>query len=145
MEFDRNMLAYCGLYCLQCSFKAAYEENDLSHLESLPPRLAPVEPVDLAQYNCECCKGHSICGPCKIRPCASAKNIDSCADCESFPCDYTNTFASDGLPHHFEAVQNLKHIRSHGAEQWFESLRPRLACHCGQRQTWYYKCPQHSQ
>jgi hypothetical protein len=30
--FDKNLLAYCGLYCGQCSFKTAHGEQDTAHI-----------------------------------------------------------------------------------------------------------------
>ena len=141
-EFDSYMLAYCGLYCLQCSGKLAYEENDRKHLENIA--FAWAKKKDLAEYNCECCKGRSICGHCEIFPCASEKDIDSCADCADFPCEHVTAFENDGMPHHKTAVANLRTIKKEGAAAWFAKLSPPLICHCGQRQSWYYTCPLHS-
>lgn len=140
MPFERNMLAYCGLYCEQCSFKTAHDEQDPKHLAHIP---YPFTQKDLTEYNCGGCKGYCICGPCKIRPCASAKNIVSCADCGSFPCEHIDSFANDGMPHHRNAIDNLNHIRKYGLEAWYEALKPSLKCQCGERQTWYYTCPLH--
>lgn len=138
--FNKNMLAYCGLYCEQCSFKAAHDEQSLKHLEPIP---YPFTQRDLSDYNCEGCKGYCICGACKIKPCASARAIDSCADCDSFPCEHINAFATDGLPHHKIAVENLHHIHKNGVEAWFKTVQPLLKCDCGEKQTWYYTCPAH--
>jgi hypothetical protein len=144
MKPDTHMLAYCGLYCEQCSFKAAYEENDIKHLKHTPSCLKKTGTAGLSQYACECCKGYSICGPCKIRDCASVRNIDSCADCADFPCAHINAFEDDGLPHHANAINDLRSIRIRGFDKWFESLAPELNCACGERQSWYYKCMRHN-
>jgi hypothetical protein len=140
MEFNKKFLAYCGLYCRQCSFKAAHDEQDARHLESIPYKFIQ---RPLSDYNCEGCKGFCICGPCKIKECASSKNIDSCADCAVFPCRYTESFANDGMPHHKSAVENLYNIRKYGIDRWFKSIARSLQCKCGAAQSWYYKCREH--
>ena len=140
MPFELKMLAYCGLYCEQCSFKAAHDEQTVKHLENIPyafPRRG------LSVYNCECCKGFCICGPCKIKPCAEGKNITSCAECNDFPCEHIRAFAQDGMPHHAKAVENLHEIRAHGIVAWFAKIKPSLKCGCGKKQIWYYICPLH--
>lgn len=140
MPIDIHMLAYCGLYCEQCAFKAAHDEQSDQHLTQIP---YPFTQKDLSAYNCECCKGFCICGPCKIRPCASAKGLDCCAECSDFPCDHINAFSDDGMPHHAKAVANLHYIRQYGMDAWYKQIEPALACTCGTKQTWYYTCPLH--
>ncbi len=141
VRIDKHMLAYCGLYCAQCSFKTAHDEGDEKHLEAIP---YPFARRDLSEYNCECCKGRCICGPCAIRPCASEKGLDCCADCATFPCETIRAFENDGMPHHAQAFGNLKSIREKGLHAWFEALEPTLRCACGEKQTWYHTCPKHS-
>lgn len=134
------MLAYCGLYCEQCSFKTAHDEQDKKHLENIPYKFVQ---KDLSEYNCGGCKGYCICGACKIKECASLKNIDSCAECKIFPCENIKKFENDGMPHHKKGVENLKKIRQYGIEAWFLELEPLLKCRCGKKQSWYYSCPLH--
>lgn len=141
MKFNKKMLAYCGLYCEQCSFKRAHDENNAEHLKDIPYKFVQ---KDLSEYNCGGCKGYyCICGVCKIKPCASAKNIDSCADCKNFPCEHITAFENDGMPHHKNAVENLNKIRQYGVEAWFRDLAPLLRCSCGKKQSWYFSCPEH--
>lgn len=143
MDFDLKMLAYCGLYCEQCSSRVAVAERDPAHLELFLAKYRETRP-ELSDWECEGCKGRNICGPCAIKDCAAAKGFGSCADCDSFPCDAVSTFETDGWAHHREAVDNLRGIRERGAEAWFEDLKPSLRCHCGRRQSWYRQCPKHS-
>lgn len=144
MGFDVKMLAYCGLYCEQCSARVAFLEQNAKHLEYFPAKYK-VERPTLSNYDCEGCKGRNICGPCTIKSCASTKNIESCAECNSFPCATLEAFGSDGVPHHGQAIKNLQHIRLSGNEAWFENIGPTLRCHCGERQSWYYVCPLHGE
>ncbi len=142
LVFDKKMLAFCGLYCAQCSFKLAHDENDRKHLANIPYQF---EQKDLSSYHCEGCKGYCICGVCNIKPCALTKQIDSCADCDRFPCDHIQAFEQDGMPHHKDAIENLRNIRRYGVAQWFHTfIKPSLRCeHCGERQSWYYACATH--
>ncbi|MCD8138674.1 MAG: DUF3795 domain-containing protein [Planctomycetaceae bacterium] len=143
MKFDPKMLAYCGIYCEQCSARVAFTERDWKHLEMFPSRFTAGRP-DLSEYDCEGCKGRNLCGPCGIKDCASGRNLDSCADCGEFPCAMLVAFETDGIPHHRWAVDNLRRIRAHGLEAWFAAFRPALRCDCGQRQSWYHTCPVHT-
>ncbi len=137
--FNPRMLAYCGIYCQQCSFKIAAQTGDLQHLQALPFEV----PFDLTAPACESCKGKSICGPCAIRDCASSKAFQSCADCPDFPCDHTRIYDNPAMLHHRQAIENLQHIRAIGPEKWFEELNKNLRCPCGNPKTWYYSCPNH--
>ncbi len=143
MEFERNKLAYCGLYCEQCSCRVAVAEQDFRHLEPLPAKYRESRPR-LSDYDCEGCKGRNLCGPCGIKDCASPRNIEHCGECAEFPCERLEAFGSDGRPHHAGALENLRSIRESGVEAWFEELRPALQCHCGKRKSWYCGCPEHS-
>lgn len=139
--FNKDMLAYCGLYCELCSFKTAHDERDPRHLDAVPYAF---ERQALGAYDCENWKGHCICGPCAIKDCASQKDIDSCADCADFPCVFIAEFETDGKPHHREGIGNLRMIRARGTDAWFAAIAPTLRCAaCGQKQSWYYRCDQH--
>lgn len=143
MDFSMEMLAYCGLYCEQCSVRTAYAEQDCKHLERFPARYKK-DRMDLADCDCEGCKGRNLCGPCKIKDCAKLRDIDTCAECPDFPCAVLGEFGNDGIPHHAKALENLRSIRERGIESWFATLTPALRCHCGERQSWYYLCPAHT-
>ncbi|MDL2319109.1 DUF3795 domain-containing protein [Eubacteriales bacterium OttesenSCG-928-A19] len=141
-KYDPGMLAYCGIYCDLCSFRVAHNEQDRGHLDNIPARY---ERKDLSEYDCDGCKGaNCICGGCDMKGCAQARGIDSCADCDSFPCEIIERFGTDGTPHHHDALKNLHAIREKGTEAWFAAMRPALRCACGNRQSWYHTCPEHS-
>lgn len=143
--FDINKLAYCGLYCSQCSFVVAYETNNRDHLLSLPQRYDKFKQADLSEHgSCKGCKGENLCGDCEIKDCAVEKGIDCCADCKTFPCEIILIFANDGTPHHAEAFNNLNKIKADGKENWFDEYKTSLNCACGERLSWYYKCPVHN-
>lgn len=143
MEFEMKMLAYCGLYCEQCSARLAAIEKDWRHVEAIPSKFGRKR-TELDEYFCEGCKGDNICGPCDIKECAVAKGVNSCAECGDFPCARIDEFESNGYPHHKQGVENLRRIREDGVTAWFADLEPSLRCHCGKRQSWYHTCPDHS-
>ena len=142
MKFDMAMLAYCGIYCEQCSVRTAAMEQNVMHIEHFPAKFN-VDPSNLSEYACEGCKGRNLCGPCKIKDCAVAKGLESCASCANFPCSSIDAFGNDDIPHHHEAIENLKKIRSAGLASWFENMSRKLRCHCGERLSWYHACPNH--
>lgn len=139
MEFKENLLAYCGIYCGQCSFKVAFETNNRAHLLAKPAKYNDMKQAPLEACFCEGCKGENICGDCQIKDCASAKGYLSCADCENFPCTLIDNFAKDGIPHHSWGVENLHIIREKGVHKWFENFQNKLTCNCGGQFSWYYK------
>ncbi|MCC8180876.1 MAG: DUF3795 domain-containing protein [Planctomycetes bacterium] len=143
-DFDKSMLAYCGLYCEQCSVRTAWVEQDACHLDNFPAKFKTGK-GDLSDYACEGCKGNNLCGPCRIKDCAAPKGLDSYADCAAFPCQYLNEFENDGIPHHRAALENHRRIRADGVKSWFAWLKPALQCRCGKRQSWYYVCQDHAE
>ena len=142
MSIDMRLLAYCGLYCEQCSARSAFLERDPRHLDAFPSQYRKAR-GDLSDYDCEGCKGRNLCGPCVIKDCASPRGFDHCGECPDFPCEKLAAFENDGMRHHAEAVENLRNIRENGRDAWFETLEPALQCHCGKRKSWYLGCPDH--
>ena len=154
MEFDADKLAYCGIYCPECSFVAAYETGKREHLLAMPERYDEYKQATLSEVgNCPGCKLDNLCGDCDIKDCARSQgqqsmapkkeDIDSCAECAKFPCEKVLAFGNDGVPHHRQALENLMTISAIGKESWFEGFRKNLECDCGERLSWYYKCPIH--
>ncbi|MGE4302290.1 MAG: DUF3795 domain-containing protein [Victivallaceae bacterium] len=136
------MLGYCGIYCEQCSATLPVDEQSPKYTRDFPyPQLLGKTPA----HHCDGCKSDDCwCSTCTFKSCAMSKAIDSCAECDSFPCEHMVAFSNDGIPHHKSAVENLRAIREHGIDFWYENLKPALKCHCGERQFYYYTCPIHS-
>ena len=144
MNYSHSEMAFCGIYCLQCSFRSAYESNDVKHILPMPSNYDHLKNMALSEFACEGCKGTNICGDCDIRNCAVAKNLNHCAECSAFPCEYIERFQHDGTPHHEKAVENLYAIKAVGIDAWFSGFVKSLTCECGERQSWYCQCPLHS-
>lgn len=139
MEFDVGKLAYCGIYCAQCSFATAYETGNRAHLLAMPEKYDKFKNDELSECACGGCKAENICGDCAIKDCAAEKAVDCCADCPGFPCETLLAFANDGVPHHKAAVENLEAISAVGSEEWFKDFSANLQCDCGERLSWYYR------
>lgn len=135
-----NHIAYCGLYCPQCSFQTAAESGDLRHLLAMPERYDKLKGLSAEECACKGCKLDDFCGPCPMKDCASEKGYISCADCEGFPCAHTTAFESDGVPHHAQAIRSLREIQEEGYEKWTARRAARTHCGCGKRQSWYHTC-----
>ncbi len=114
MEFDPSKLAYCGLYCPQCSFLVACETRNMRHVANMPEKYARFRDMRFEELACGGCKGANNCGPCGIKDCAEQKSVAHCAACGRFPCETLLAFAADGVPHHAAALENLKTIRAVG-------------------------------
>ncbi|NLT57872.1 MAG: DUF3795 domain-containing protein [Clostridiales bacterium] len=134
-------LAYCGIYCPVCSFRVACETGDRAHLLGMPAKYDPFKEGDLADCRCEGCKQDASCGPCAIKDCAQDRDLAHCGDCGDFPCEVLLAFQHDGIPHHFEAVQNLHQIRDGGIDRWLAEAARRAVCNvCGGRRSFYHRC-----
>lgn len=125
---DRKYACYCGLYCENCAVKVKvepaskvlYQEMNKLGFEEIMPYFPngdkfwsflkgmSVEGV------CISCKAGSGNPACKIRLCAKEKNVDMCAFCNSYPCEYFTEF--------FEGYPMLKQdnsiLREKGWESW---------------------------
>lgn len=94
---EKDLGAYCGLYCGTCPMYTGGK--------------------------CTGCKGPTEtladhCKSCQMRPCAQAKGIKSCAECNAFPCAKTNKMHESGKPMGQAAAANCKAIQEIGYTQW---------------------------
>ena len=76
--------SYCGFDCAKCPVYIASHTNDINDKKSILEKYHMNENVycdGCESKNCE----DSICGTCKIRKCASSKNIKNCGWCKVYP------------------------------------------------------------
>ena len=88
-------ISVCGLNCAKCKVRERGE--------------------------CAGCRGpleQQWSGDCTFRPCAKAKGHHYCFECDSFPCDKLEAFASDGYEHHRLTVENMKAMKAMGLKNW---------------------------
>jgi len=137
----KKVLASCGIYCPECSFKVAYETQNRAHLTAMPKAFDKFKNLDLDQFNCEGCTPENKSADCRIKQCAMARKLEHCGQCDEFPCALINNFAADGKPHHKKAKEHLEYVRKHGLGKFIEEKEKQIKCACGEKLSWYMtKC-----
>ena len=125
---DKKHACYCGLYCKNCAVKVKvepaakvlYQEMKTLGFDQIMSFFPDGEKFWLflksmtTEGVCISCKDGSGNPACKIRLCAKEKNVEMCALCESYPCEYFTDL--------FEGYPTLKHdnsiLRENGWESW---------------------------
>ena len=136
-------IAYCGLYCGACKIFMATSENDLDDIATQTK--IPVE--YLACNGCRSDKINLCCMNCGIRRCCVSKKINSCNECEEFPCKIvtkklqTTHQGEKKFAYRYEIEKNLRLLQELGMEKGLEKLNERWRCDCGGRIQFYaYTC-----
>ena len=134
---NRNLEAYCGLYCGSCpvylkEFDSSLVQAVLEHFE-----------CSEADLDCHGCRAETIslsCRDCDRRDCAQSKGFDSCSACPEMPCDLQKNFR---LPHASEILPNLEALRDRGSSTWLAEQAEQWRCTtCGRIGSWYEQaCP----
>jgi hypothetical protein len=94
---EMSMIAYCGLHCEKCSAFLATLHND----DDLRAKVAKewsemyLIPVKAEDINCTGCRSDGVKSQycerlCRIRLCAQGREVQTCADCDWFPCEHLN-------------------------------------------------------
>jgi hypothetical protein len=99
----KTLAAPCGLYCGVCS--------DLV--------------LDGVCHGCACdcgqCTAGAHCTACYIYRCLTERGLESCAECDDFPCTRIVQFAYDPIWRtHLPVLENLRRIRRIGVEAWLD-------------------------
>ena len=115
---NEAMIAYCGLNCSTCQIYLASIEEDIIHKTSKKERISKGITKSLSAIFqakdtpvCNGCKTENgrlcySCKSCKIRECAKAKEINSCADCTEYACKKLDDF----FKHNPSAKNNLAKV-----------------------------------
>jgi hypothetical protein len=97
-EIPMKDMAYCGLVCGECPIFLATREPDAGKRwrmrieiarkcnEHYGVRYGPEDITDCDGCTAESGRLFQGCRDCKIRPCAQARNLDSCGLCGDYPC-----------------------------------------------------------
>lgn len=105
-----DVLAPCGLYCAVCL------DNMVNHV----------------CHGCGCtcgdCAGDGHHQNCEISVCASSKGLETCAECDDFPCIELIQFAYHPFAiHHLQAIEILRRVQKVGKEKVLAELRAYFA------------------
>lgn len=110
-----EMIAYCGLDCLQCGALIATQTNDDAKRAEVAALWSEEFGADIAakDINCDGCISeggifYQHCEVCEIRNCGVAKGILNCAHCDEYPCTRLTEFFT-AVP---EAKTRLNGIRA---------------------------------
>lgn len=115
-------LSVCGLNCAQCDIYNASHGNEKLRQEIVnwfkEKRGKTIKPE---QIRCESCRGPveaNWSSDCEMLKCAKNRKVDYCFQCNDFPCQIVNAFASDGAAHHKRTVENMKRAKEIGLSAW---------------------------
>jgi len=93
-----EIIAYCGLVCSSCPAYLATKEGSEAKARETADLWSRLYNVKVAVSNvwCDGCTAPgrkcSHCGECKIRACAIAKGVTSCALCPDYVCKELTAF-----------------------------------------------------
>jgi len=125
---NKQFICYCGLYCGNCAVKVKvepaskvlYDEmkkagfEEIIHLIPDGDKFWPFLKSMAVDGVCVSCKEGSGNSGCAVRMCAREKNVETCALCESYPCEKFTPF--------LEGYPVLKHdnslLREKGMDAW---------------------------
>lgn len=130
-----ELLGYCGLYCGNCLF---YQNT---------VKGTGTDPGDGMIYMCRGCNSGEVtpwCTDCGIKTSCRNKEIRTCIECDSFPCDMMNGFMNDPeYPYHRDVPEMMRLLDEMGLEAWAEEMKKRYTCDtCGEQFTYFdRKCP----
>ena len=109
-----EMIAYCGLDCTKCDAFKATQTRNLPLKRTIAERWTKelktkISPADVECGGCKSPKLSAWClGFCKIRPCAEARGVETCAQCKDYPCTEAERFLSTEPA----ARENLERVRA---------------------------------
>lgn len=131
-------LAYCGLYCGACPLFLATEAGTLDQLTG-----HRAGPEGLRCHGCRTDLVSMYCLNCSLKKCARGQGLESCADCQDFPCRALRAFDGDELPHHHGVIEALRSCKQTGSAEWLRAQAAKYTCPgCGRALTYHDRtCP----
>jgi hypothetical protein len=134
-SINKNLLAPCGLYCGVCAIHIADKENNSKFKEILVDVYKPFS-KSIEDIKCKGCMSENqedifgYCKMCPIRDCIKGKEIESCHQCDDFPCKYIDKFPVPvGKKVILRTIPQWKEL---GTEKWVEAEEKRYHCpECG--------------
>ena len=109
-----EMIAFCGLNCLDCEAFIATQAKDHIQLERIAKKWTEQYNTKLSAKDilCDGCQSLSDqlcvhCDICEIRRCGQKKKLDNCSRCDDYPCDRLDSFFQVA-PQSREALEILR-------------------------------------
>ena len=114
MKGDKNMIAFCGLDCEKCEAFLATATNNDALREKVAKQWTEAYKVQiLPEYiNCTGCRSSGVkiqyCeNMCAVRKCAMERGMETCAQCDDFPCTHLAPIFSHA-PHAETTLRSLR-------------------------------------
>ena len=90
---QEELIAYCGINCLECPAYIARRTDDMELREKTAKTWSgPEYSVKPEEINCNGCitlgkELFSHCTVCQVRACGLEKGVDNCAHCDDYSCE----------------------------------------------------------
>jgi len=130
---DLKLIAPCGVFCGVCPYKTKDER--------LKEKLSKSIGIKPEQIVCEGCRSDLplfFCKSCKIKSCVQKKEIESCAECNDYPCERIEKYP------YKEFLTRLKwevvYRKNFGRDAWIEKVIEMNSCpECNNLNHWRAK------
>jgi predicted RNA-binding Zn-ribbon protein involved in translation (DUF1610 family) len=133
VEINQALLAPCGLYCGVCAVYISHKDNNLKFKERLVNVYKPLTKT-IDDVKCTGCLSKDTvfgyCQTCPIKTCVKEKEIESCSQCNDWPCKIINRFP---IPVGKKVImRTIPQWRELGTAKWVEEEEKRYHCpNCG--------------
>jgi len=111
------MTAPCGLPCFECYLYLAQFDREIAET------IAGVFNASPDEIKCKGCRGeggkcahHSM--ECRVYQCIENKDMETCVECNDFPCEFLHPYRDQAEKWHNTKVYNLCRIQKLGLEKW---------------------------
>jgi hypothetical protein len=147
---NEKLVGVCGLYCGACSIYRATQDKNEEKLQDFAQGMTTKtgQKFTVDDVRCDGCLSNGRldlwCRNCQMRVCEKLQSGKvRCSDCDELPCTRLNNFQNDGMKHHSEILENLKHLHKVGIETWAAHEEKRWTCpSCKKNLSWYdVDCP----
>jgi len=117
-EIDyHHMTAPCGLPCFECYLYLARFDQEMAET------IAEALNVPAEEIKCKGCRGEGgnpahLAMPCRVYRCIEKTEMETCAECNDFPCEYLHPYRDQAEKWHNTKVYHLCRIKNIGLEKW---------------------------
>ena len=122
---ESQLIAPCGVYCGVCPQMVAHR-NDDDRLKGKLAAMYGLKPDDIVCEGCNSSNPFVFCTSCAIKSCVQEKDIESCAECEGFPCQTIDSFP---VAKFVEKIKwDVRYRREEGKDAWIKKTLDMNTC-----------------